>query len=260
MNLDIALSAIPEGLRKPLIEEYEKLLTTYFERRWSPTELSAGKFCEIVYTILHGIGTGTHASSPSKPRNFVDACRRLESLSGFSNRSLRILMPRMLPALYEIRNNRGVGHVGGDVNPNSMDANITVSNVQWIMGEFVRVFHNLPIDQAQNVVDIIVERKIPLVWDNGSIKRILDTSISIPDQILIFIGLSNGKVSTNKVFEWLDYGNRSYFNKTLKKHHKERKIELSSDGSKVEILPPGTKKVEEIIKKKTTHNRVDGLG
>lgn len=254
MDLNSALSTIPSGLRNPLIEEYENILTNYFEKRWSPAELSAGKFCEIVYTILEGIGNGSFASSPSKPRNFVDACKRLESLRGFSNRSLRILMPRMLPALYEVRNNRGVGHVGGDVNPNSMDANFTIANVQWIMGEFVRIYHNLPIDEAQELVDIIVERKIPLVWDNGSVKRILDTSIPKPDQILIFIGLSNGKVSTDKVFEWLDYKNRSYFNKILKKLHGERKIELSTDGSEAEILPPGTKKVEEIIKKKTAHN------
>jgi len=60
-------------------------------------------------------------------------------------RSFQILIPRLLPALYEIRNNRGVGHVGGDVDPNYMDATMVVGAVKWIMGELTRVFHSVSV-------------------------------------------------------------------------------------------------------------------
>src|SRR5437868_1963365 len=140
------------------------------ERRWSPSELSGGKFCEIVYTILQGHAKGTYATKPTKPANFVDACKKLESNSG-QPRSFQILIPRMLPALYEIRNNRGVGHVGGDVDPNHMDATVVLGMVNWIMAELVRVLHQLPIEDAQKVVDQLVERRIPIVWQIGDVKR-----------------------------------------------------------------------------------------
>ena len=116
-----ALNAIPAGLRTPLLKEYESIVQNYMERRWSPSELSGGLFCEIVYTILDGHAKGSYASKPTKPSNFVGACKKLESNTGVP-RSFQILIPRLLPALYEIRNNRGVGHVGGDVDPNHMDA------------------------------------------------------------------------------------------------------------------------------------------
>lgn len=87
------------------------------ENRWAPSELSGGKFCEIVYTILDGFSTGNYASSPTKPRDFVGACRTLES-NAANPRSFQNLIPRILQALCEIRNNRGVGHTAGEVDPN----------------------------------------------------------------------------------------------------------------------------------------------
>src|SRR5438876_6301495 len=102
------LSAIPTGLREPLFSEFNSLIQNYLESRWRPSELSAGLFCEIVFTILTGYAAGRFPPKPSKPRDFVAACRALENNTKVP-RSFRILIPRILPALYEVRNNRGVG-------------------------------------------------------------------------------------------------------------------------------------------------------
>lgn len=240
------LNSIPIGLRKPLLDEYNSLVQTYMEQRWSPSELSAGKFCEVVYNIILGYGTGSYPATPSKPRNFVDACKRLEN-NATVPRSFQILIPRLLPPLYEIRNNRGVGHVGGDVDPNQMDAYLTVSMCSWIMGELIRVYHNTTTIIAQRNVDYITNRKIPLVWTLNNIKRILNPNIKIPDQILIFLATSNSKLSFDELINWVEYSNSTYFKKILKKLHKERLIEYSSDND-IYILPPGTKKAEKIIR------------
>src|ERR1017187_8195562 len=112
-----ALAAIPAGLRDPLISEYKSIVQNFMEHRWLPSELSGGRFSEIVYTILDGHAKGAYAGAPSKPGNFEQACKKLEN-NAHEPRSFQILIPRMLPALYEVRNNRSVGHVGGDVDPN----------------------------------------------------------------------------------------------------------------------------------------------
>ena len=77
------LGAIPPGLRDPLVEEFNKILRNFRERRWEPTELNGGKLCEIVYSILAGHVDGSFPASPSKPRNMYDACKRLEQAVGF---------------------------------------------------------------------------------------------------------------------------------------------------------------------------------
>ena len=241
-----ALSAIPNGLRDPLLEEHRLIVQNYLERKWLPSELSGGRFCEIVYTILNGYGSGSFATSPSKPRNFVQACRNLEN-NATVPRSFQILIPRLLPPLYEVRNNRGVGHVGGDVNPNYMDSGLVLNMANWIMAELVRVFHSIDITDAQIVVDNLVERRIPIIWQIGNIKRVLDPSLKLPDQILLLIASCSSDVETAQLIEWLDYSNQTYFKKILRDFHSKRMVELSDNDSRVQMLPPGAKYVAESL-------------
>lgn len=241
-----ALGLIPDQLRKPLLEEYSSLMLNFLEQRWSPAELSGGRFCEIVYTILDGYSSGSYAPSPSKPSNFVAACRQLENQTNLP-RSLRILIPRLLPGLYEIRNNRGVGHVGGDVDPNQMDATAVVSIVSWIMAELVRVFHNLSTDEAQIVADSLAEIKVPIVWRKDELRRILDPTISQKDQILILLATESSSVKVETLFNWLDGKNKGYFKKNLRELHSKRLIEYSESENEVLILPPGSNYVSEFL-------------
>jgi hypothetical protein len=246
MNINSTLSGIPDGLKLPLLEEYNNILQHYLERRWTASELSGGKFCEIVFTILDGHAKGTYAPNPFKPSNFVDACRKLENNAG-EPRSFQILIPRMLPSLYEIRNNRNVGHVGGDVDPNLMDSQAVVSMCSWLMGELVRVLHNTSVENAQKMVDGISSRKIPLVWGVGDIKRVLKPSTSLKDQILLLIGVDSAKTDVADLLNWVEYKNKAYFIKTLRALHRARFVELSGDEKNVEILPPGTTYIESLI-------------
>ena len=70
-----------------------------------------------------------------------------------ADRSPRIQIPRMIAALYEIRNHRGVGHAGGDVNPNQMDATAVLYISKWLMAELVRILHGLTTDEASEIVE-----------------------------------------------------------------------------------------------------------
>ena len=243
---DQAFAAIPDGLRTPLINEYNSIIRNYIDRKWTPSELSGGRFCEVVYTILCGFATARYAPSPMKPDNFVAACRTLETNTA-SPRSFQILIPRILPPLYEIRNNRGVGHVGGDVDSNYMDATAMLSMTSWIMAELARVFHNLSVTDAQKLVDSLVDRKIPLVWQSGNIRRVLRPELSLRDHILILTSSELGPVDTNDLFRWTGYSRRSYFNSILRNLHNSRHIELASDESKLELLPPGAAYVDQLI-------------
>ena len=151
------LASVPASLREPLFQSYREIATNFAEHRWEPSELNGGKFCEVVYTIINGVVSGPFPTRPSKPRDMVLACRALESTPAqagrVGDRSLRVLIPRILPALYEIRNNRGVGHAGGDVDPNFMDATAVFVMASWILAELVRIFHGVSTKEAQETAD-----------------------------------------------------------------------------------------------------------
>jgi hypothetical protein len=245
---DTALSAIPDGLRRPLLLEFTQIVNNFMERRWGSAELSGGRFCEIVHTILHGHAQGTYAASPVKPPNFVNACRSLENNAGVP-RSFQILIPRILPALYEIRNNRNVGHVGSDVDPDFMDSSAVLAMASWIMGELIRVFHGISTVEAQIIVDNLAERRLPLVWKSGDIRRVLNPDLPLKSQILLLVSSSSVIVMVDDLFAWTGYGKRGYFNRLLKKLHDERLIEFNQATTEVEMLPPGNEYVMALLRK-----------
>jgi hypothetical protein len=247
-----ALSTLPPGLRDPLVEEYRTIVQNFLEQRWLPSELSGGRFSEIVYTILDGQAKQSYAAAPSKPSNFVDSCRKLENNSQANvPRSFKILIPRMLPALYEVRNNRNVGHVGGDVDPNHMDAVVALSMCNWIMAELVRVFHKLTIGEAQQVVDALAEVRIPVIWssDDG-IKRVLRPELKLREQILLLVAASIPDATAAQLIQWVEHSDTKYVMRTIRHLHAKRHVEFTEKTGKVRVLPPGAKAVQNLIRKK----------
>lgn len=241
-----ALAGIPEVLRAPLIEEYNKVVRNYREGRWEPAELSGGKLCEIAYCILKGHLDGNFPPAPFKPKNMVDACRGLEQASGV--RSVKIQIPRMLIALYEIRNNRNVGHVGADVDPSHMDATLVLSMVDWIMAELVRIFHNVDVAEATKLVAALVDRSVPLVWQSNSGPRVLGTHLSAKQKTMVFLYSSSGPVAIPDILAAIGYTNGSRFRRdVLKPAHRDDLLHFVERADAAEITPVGAKFVEDNI-------------
>lgn len=241
-----ALNTIPEELRNPLLTEYNNIVHNYLHQKWTSAELSGGRFSEIVYTILKGYSSKNYPIKPEKPKDMVKACRELESNTA-NPRSFQILIPRMLPTLYEIRNNRGVGHVGGDIDSNYIDSNAVLGMTSWIMAELIRVFHDLPIQDAQKLADSLVERKTPLVWKSGNIRRVLNPDLGYRNQISLALASCSSQVKTEDLYRWIEPSNKSYFYQVLRDMHKSRLVELSTDEELIELLPPGMAIAEKIM-------------
>lgn len=240
---------LPIPLRDTLLECYRQIMSNYLERRWEPSELNGGKFCEVVHSIVYGEISGTFPINATKPQNMRSACQALEQTTAdpkrVGDRSLRILIPRLLPVLYEIRNNRGVGHVGGDVDPNHMDAEAVQAMASWIMAELVRVFHGVTTDEAQKTVDALVERKSPLIWEIEGVRRVLVPGMSAKNKTLMLLHYSAEWVATPELFNWVDYSNLSGFRRrVLTPMHEDLFIEFNSREDKARISPLGAKHVE----------------
>jgi hypothetical protein len=239
-----ALAGIPEGLRRPLLDEYNKLARHFREGRWEPAELNGGKLFEIVYSILQGHVSGSFPTSPAKPANMVDACRRLEQASGFP-RSVRIQIPRMLVALYEIRNNRNVGHVGADVDPNHMDALVVLEMSKWMMAELVRIFHSVSTEEATRVVESLIERTLPLLWRVGDVTRVLAVTLGAKDKALALLYGATGPLGVLEIVRSIEYSNASQLRaKVLKPAHKAGLIHFDARADTVALSPLGVRYVE----------------
>jgi hypothetical protein len=239
------LGGIPATLRDELTKALNEILRNYREHRWEPSELNGGKLCEVVYTILRGHIDEKFPSKAAKPANMVDACRALEQgdPKKFS-RSVRIQIPRMMVALYEIRNNRGVGHVGGDVDPNLMDATAVVAMSKWIVAELIRVFHAVSTEKAQELVESVVERTLPIVWKVGDAIRVLKPGMPAKEKILVLLYHSPTWVDEDNLRQWAEYANPTMFREILARCHKDKLVEYDSGKKRAVLSPRGIDYVE----------------
>ncbi|WP_461006058.1 hypothetical protein [Streptomyces capparidis] len=155
----------------------------------------------------------------------------------------------MLLALYEIRNNRGVGHAGGDIDPNLMDATAVLYMSKWLMAELVRIFHDLTVEQASALVENLVEREVPQVWTEGSRKRILRLGLTWKQKMLLLLLGENNPVPETDLVKWLEHPNAARFRRdVLRPAHKECLIDYEEEKCTVRLLPPGVVQAEILVR------------
>ena len=131
-----------------------------------------------------------------------------------------------------------------------MDSAAVLAMCNWVMCELVRVYHNLPTTDAQKVVDSLAEMRIPVIWSDGNIKRVLQPKLKLPQQLLLLIATSAPDVSIQELIDWTEYKNRQHFMNTVRALHKNRWIEFRESTGRAQILPPGTTEVEKLVREK----------
>lgn len=184
-----ALQARLRGeLVQRLLDAYFELKEHYYLGRHRPSELEGGRFCEVAIRCVQQLGNGTFTPLSKKLQHFDVEAKAMENAGGGqAHESVRIHIPRLLLAIYGVRNRRDVGHVGGDVSPNLADATLVMTVCDWVLAELIRLTYDCPLAEAQALVDGLVERKIPLVEDFDGFMKVLNPKLSIPDRILAIL-------------------------------------------------------------------------
>jgi hypothetical protein len=242
-----AFKSLPAGLREDLLNAFNDIVRNYSERRWEPAALNGGKLCEAAYTIVRGLADGKLPARAKKPVNMVDACKDMDKEKA-QPRSVRIQIPRMVVALYEIRNNRGVGHAGGDVDPNEMDATAVLYIGKWLMAELVRILHTLTTSEAAEIVESLIKRQVALVWTSGDKKRVLRQGLTWKNNTLLLMLAETGEIPEADLFRWIEHKSLpAYRRDVLRAGHRERLWEYDEAHRTVRLLTPGIDAAEHLV-------------
>jgi hypothetical protein len=145
-----------------------------------------------------------------------------------------------------MRGKRGIGHVGGDVEANAIDLTTIVRTCDWIMCELLRVFHGLPLEEAQALVDSLAAKHLPVVWEVGARKRVLRTDLNYKQKVLLLLyaGAESSALS-EELFEWSEHSRMASFrHAVLRPMHKTKLIEYDEADEIVYLSPLGVAEVE----------------
>lgn len=242
-------ASYPRDVVDRLTEAYDELCHRFILRDYLRVELEAARFAEAAFRLLEDSlltrpFTPLGDDLPSVP-TLVNELRQVPG----HDRLIKIDIPIGLQVLYTIRNRRNVAHVSDQVRANECDATVAKGIADWILAELVRREAQTDPESAAEIVDDILERRLPFVHDANGIPRVLYPSLACADQVLALLYAQRGQnVSDEDLLKSVEYSNASVFrNHILHGLHRQRMIEYNADSGECHILPPGISEVEDRI-------------
>jgi hypothetical protein len=186
------LPIIKQDLKKTFDDKLvEELLSAYQEAKdnfyLGGLRLSAvegGRFCEAAFRMLE---QATKGSFTPLGRH-LDTEKLITSLlQAKAPDAIRIHIPRALRVIYDIRNKRDAAHLADGIDPNVQDATFVVGNLDWVLAEFVRLYHKVTADEAQRIIDDLVMRRAPAVQDFAGFLKVLRPELGASERILLLL-------------------------------------------------------------------------
>lgn len=187
------------SIRKGLIQHFDaklvdELLAAHQEAKHNfflgGLRLSAvegGRFCEAAFRLLEQATTGKFTELNRKLDTEALIFRLANLARGSSPDSVRLHIPRALRVVYDIRNSRDAAHLADGIDPNVQDAWLVIGVIDWVLAEFVRLYHSVSPDEAQNIVNRLVVRKAPAVQDFDGFLKVLRPNLRASDYVLLLL-------------------------------------------------------------------------
>ena len=233
----------PKEIVDHILYSYAEVENNYRLGKWKPSELDAGHFVEAVRRLIENELFGSYVSFSKSVGSFNQAIlNKYESATG--DEAYRMIIPRTLYSMYCVRNKRGVGHISS-ISPNKMDASFILSSTKWVLAELVRIAGASSPDEAQKLVDVVIDRQVDLVWDDGETFMILSKKLKASEKALVAL-YKNDKVDIEVLRSRVEYKNKSNFIKIICELKKNRLIDINDQGI-CKISPLGNTIAEAII-------------
>jgi len=231
---------LPSEIVRRMLDEYIAIKQHLAFRRFQPSELNGGRLAECVVRLLQHKHTGTFIPFGTSLGSGAAAqlSRQIAGNTALPH-SMRTLIPQFTVMLYEVRNHRDVGHVGGDVNPNLADALLVAKLADWIITELLRIYYNCDINTAQRVANSLNETAIPIVANVDGFIRIQNTTLDYLQKTLVILYYKNPeKVQDSDLVKWTEHTHSTRFKRdVLGKLHTDAYIHYAS--SYCQILQKG---------------------
>jgi len=237
-------SALPPKLVDELLEAHAQAKKSLYLGGLRLSEVEGGRFCEAAFRLLEQITQGSFTPLGIQ-LNTDKTIQTLEKLpKGSHPDSVRIHIPRALRLVYDIRNKRDAAHLADGIDPNLQDATLVTSVLDWVLAEFIRLYHNVTADVAQQLVSEIVTRAVPVVQDFNGFLKILKPHLAVSDHCLVLLYQCGEQGAEFKEIEkWVRPQMRANLGTTLKRLT-EQKDWTHYDGNHYFITRLGQKEVE----------------
>jgi len=158
---------------------------------------------------------------------------------------IRIHIPRALRTVYDIRNKRDAAHLADGIDPNLQDATFVIGTLDWILAEFVRLFHGVSADEAQKIITDLVRKRVPAVQDIGGFLKVQNPKLQVSDRVLVLLYERGAERATrDELGSWVHPKMPKNLKRTLVQLEHDRAL-IHSTGNEFQITEAGMRDVED---------------
>ncbi len=146
------------------INHFQSSVEAFQREDWEEAIAKGGKFVEAVAKALWiKAGRALPPARQFKVSTVITGLRQLPR--GTLDDNIRVTLPRACEFVYDLASNRGARHDPDEVDPNEMDATVTVSSLSWVLAELVRYAGKgtLSVSEVFNLITGLIERKFPVI-------------------------------------------------------------------------------------------------
>lgn len=242
MNCMLKLKNIPANLQDQLVIEFQEIKRKYTLEDWGSSELSAGRFAEVVLRIFqYLIGDNiTPFGGEIKPSEKEKLINKVIN-SSFIDEHIRQKVASLTRMLLDFRNNRDAAHIGG-FDASNMDAFFTLSCTKWILAELIRVYGDYTMKESEKIISEITIKELPAICEINGEQFIAKNKLSSEEEILILLYKNSSGIDYNFIFLKTKDSNQSRFKRRLTLMQSKKLIAKSSD--KYYLMPLGIKLIE----------------
>ena len=234
MSLNKHLSLLPTQLAEALEREFSKLRDRYRRQDWEPGQLNGGKFAEAVFRYVEwrDIGSYTPLGKQVRRKEIVNRVANNTALA----ESVRLQIPDVAELIADVRNKRDVGHLRGSVSVNGMDANLVMACASWLLAEIVRLESGASPAEAQQMVDSLVERRVPIIEEIDGEPVVLNTKLNAINRVLVLLYRKHPeRIPLKTLQRWVKYRNVTHFRNLLAAHVREAMLVMNDDGVRLTL-------------------------
>lgn len=121
---------------------------------------------------------------------------------------------------------------------------MVVSVLDWVLAEFLRLYHKVSADEAQIMVSQIVTRAVPVIQEFGRFLKVLKPGLAVSDHCLVLLYQRGEEgVTFEELIAWVRPQMRANLGRTLMRLA-EVKDFIHYDGSVYQITYLGQREVE----------------
>lgn len=229
--------------------EYNKMRLAYASNDPESAALHGGKFCEHIGNLLLII-FGTTAKDRPELGEILNEIEKISGGQAVQNFdiSIRLTIPRMLRAAYELRSRRNFLHVNKDINVNLIDSSTLLKICSWILAELIRLYHTGDMKAAGELIDAAITGDLPFIDEFHGKRIVFGKDISVAGRVLVLLASLKVEFKVDTLCEWLLPYEKNHVLTALRQL-RERGL-IHYDTEYVKITPLGLIEAEDVIKNK----------